>query len=118
MKAVFTHVSAWETLAATQETFRPYDPDQMLLLPPSVRDWVPVGDLAHFINDVTDELDLSRVRTRRSCADIRRITRRMMTKLWLYAYAVGQTSSRKLARLVQRDVGFMMLATGINPSSA
>jgi hypothetical protein len=42
-----------------QKTFRPYDPDQMLLLPPSVHEWVPVGDLAHFISDVVDELDLS-----------------------------------------------------------
>ena len=39
----------------------------------------------------------------------------MMTKLWLYAYAVGQTSSRKLERLVQRDLGFMMLAAGNQP---
>ena len=36
----------------------------------------------------------------------------MMTKLWLYAYAMGATSSRKLERLAQRDVGFMMLAAG------
>jgi hypothetical protein len=40
------------------KTLRPYDPDQMLLLPPSVRDWVRAGDLAHFINDVVDVLDL------------------------------------------------------------
>jgi transposase len=39
----------------------------------------------------------------------------MMTKLWLYAYSVGATSSRKLERLVQRDVGFMMLAAGNQP---
>ena len=39
----------------------------------------------------------------------------MMTKLWLYAYAVGTKSSRKVARLAQRDVGFMMLAAGNQP---
>jgi hypothetical protein len=43
------------------KTFRPYDPDQMLLLPPSVRDWVPHGDRAHFISDLVDELDLSAI---------------------------------------------------------
>jgi Transposase domain (DUF772) len=39
----------------------------------------------------------------------------MMTKLWLYAYAVGATSSRRLAKLVQRDMGVMMLAAGNRP---
>lgn len=100
-----------------QKTFRPYDPDQMLLLPPSVRDWVPAGDLAHFINDVTDELDLKAIES--AYEDELRgyppYHPRMMTKLWLYAYAVGQTSSRKVSRLVQRDLGFMMLAAGNQP---
>lgn len=40
---------------------------------------------------------------------------RMVTKLWLYAYTVGQPSSREVARLVVRDVGFMMLAAGNQP---
>jgi len=39
----------------------------------------------------------------------------MMTKLWLYAYATGQRSSRKLAQLAIRDVGCMMLAAGNRP---
>jgi hypothetical protein len=39
----------------------------------------------------------------------------MMTKLWLYAYAVGTRSCRKLAKLATRDVGCMMLAAGNRP---
>jgi len=100
-----------------QKTFRPYDPDQMLLLPPSVHEWVPVGDLAHFISDVVDELDLSGIESvyEEELRGYPPYHPRMMTKLWLYAYAVGQTSSRKLERLVQRDLGFMMLAAGNQP---
>lgn len=100
-----------------QKTFRPYDPDQMLLLPPSLRDWVPDGDLAHFISDVTDELDLSSIESvyEEEMRGYPPYHPRMMTKLWLYAYAVGQTSSRKLERLARRDVGFMMLAAGNQP---
>ena len=43
------------------KTFRPYDPDQMLLMPPSVRDWVPDGDMAHFVSDLVDTVDLSAI---------------------------------------------------------
>ena len=38
--------------------FRAYQPDQMLLLPPKLRDWVPEGHLAHQVSDVVDDLDL------------------------------------------------------------
>ena len=39
--------------------FRAYQPDQILLMPPKVRDWVPEGHLAHQVSDVVDSLDLS-----------------------------------------------------------
>ena len=100
------------------KTFRPYDPDQMLLMPPSVQDWVPAGDMAHFIDDVVDELDLSTIESVYEQGDLRGfppLHPRMMTKLWLYGYAVGTTSSRKVARLAQRDVGFMILAGSNKP---
>jgi transposase len=100
------------------KTFRPYDPDQMLLMPPAVQDWVPAGDLAHFIDDVVDELDLSAITGVYEQGDLRGYPPYhpgMMTKLWLYGYTLGTTSSRKLARLAQRDVGVMMLAAGNRP---
>jgi hypothetical protein len=42
-----------------QKTFRPYDKDNVLLMQPSVRDWVPADSLAAFINDLVNELDLA-----------------------------------------------------------
>ena len=39
-------------------TFRPYQPDQGLLLPPDLRDWLPAGHLAHHVSDLVDGLDL------------------------------------------------------------
>ena len=99
------------------KTFRPYAPDQMLLLPWSVQEWVPEGDMAHFISDVVDALDLSEIEA--VCEEELRgyppYHPRMMTKLWLYAYAVGTRSCRKLAKLATRDVGCMMLAAGNRP---
>ena len=42
-------------------TYRPYEPDQILLFPPSLQDWLPEGHLARFVCDVVDELDLSAI---------------------------------------------------------
>jgi transposase len=100
-----------------KKTYLPYDQDQGLLLPPSVRDWVEPGDLAHLIDDVVDCLELRAIESvyeaeRRGAPPYHP---RMMTKLWLYAYTVGVTSSRRLATLVRRDVGVMMLAAGNRP---
>ena len=39
-------------------TFRPYEPDQLLLLVPDVRDWLPEGHFAHHVSDLVDGLDL------------------------------------------------------------
>jgi hypothetical protein len=44
--------------AAMAKTFRPYEPDQMLLMPPALADCVPEDHLARFVSDVVDTLDL------------------------------------------------------------
>ncbi|NQV33296.1 MAG: hypothetical protein HQ515_11425 [Phycisphaeraceae bacterium] len=46
--------------------FKPYCPDQILLLPPDMKDWLPEGDLAYFIMDVAESLDLSAIYSRYS----------------------------------------------------
>ena len=40
------------------KTFRPYAPDQMLLLPPSLREWLPEDHPVYFVNDLVEALDL------------------------------------------------------------
>lgn len=48
--------------AGVVKTFRAFDPDQVLLLPPSLDDWLPSGHLARFVADLVDEhLDLSAI---------------------------------------------------------
>jgi transposase len=61
------------------KTFRPYRLDQQLLLPPDLRGWLPEGDMALFVSDVVDELDLSAIYVAYESggrAASRRITRR------------------------------------------
>ena len=45
------------------KTYRPYVPEQDLLLPPSLREWLPEDHLAFFVSDLIDQLDLSAITT-------------------------------------------------------
>src|SRR5438046_6296433 len=75
------------------QVFYPYEPDQTLLLPPSLRDWVPEGHLAHFVSDTVDELDLKALYDRYEQREDGRgqlaYEPRLLLKLLIYAYAVG-----------------------------
>jgi transposase len=99
------------------KTYRPYEPDQMLLLPPSIKEWLPAGHLAHFISETVERLDLNAIRSayEREARGYPPYHPVMMTKVWLYAYSVGFTSSRKVERLLVEDVGFRMLAANNRP---
>ena len=45
----------------TRKKFRPYQPDQLLLLPPSLRDWLPEDHVVYFLSDAVEERDLSAI---------------------------------------------------------
>jgi len=98
------------------KTFRPYDPDQMLLLPPSLADWVPEDHLARFVRDVVESLDLSAVEA--TYAEERGYPPydpRLMVTVLLYAYCTGTYSSRKIAGKLVDSVAFRFLAAGNQP---
>ena len=46
------------------KTYIPYDPDQQLLLPAALQEWLPEDHLAYFISDIVDQLDLSEIMAR------------------------------------------------------
>ena len=92
-------------------TFRPYQPDQLLLLSPDVREWLPSGHLAHHVSDLVDALDLSAFYAPYE-GDGRRnapYEPSMMVKVLIYAYATGVFSSRAIARKLEEDVAFRVL---------
>lgn len=98
-------------------TFRRYAPEQSLLLPPDVREWLPEGHLAHHISDLVDGLDLTAFYAPYE-GDGRRnapYAPRMMVKVLLYAYATGVFSSRRIAQKLEEDVAFRVLAAGNFP---
>ncbi len=99
------------------KTYRPYDPDQMFLMPPSVKDWLPTGHLAHFITDLVEGLDLSTItgvyeREERGFPPYHPV---MMVKVLLYAYCVGLPSSRRIERALVEDVALRYLAANNTP---
>ncbi len=99
-------------------TFRPYQPDQLFLLPPSPKDWLAEDHLAYFISETVDRLDVSVFYRcyegdgRRNCP----FDPRMMVKVLLYGYATGVRSSRKIAKKLHEDVAFRVLAAGNFPA--
>jgi transposase len=99
------------------KTYRPYVPEQDLLLPPSLRDWLPEDHLAFFVSDLIDQLDLSAITTvyedeERGYPPYHPV---MLTKVLVYAYCVGVFSSRKIQRRLAEDVAFRVLAAGNAP---
>jgi transposase len=99
------------------KTYRPYLPDQILLLPPSLRDWLPDNHLAYFVSDLIDQLDLSAIEARYEQEErgYPPYHPRMMTKVLVYGYCVGVFSSRRLQKRLQEDVAFRVLAAGNEP---
>jgi transposase len=98
------------------KTFRPYDPEQLLLLPPAIQDWLPEGHLARFVSEVVDELDLSAIEG--AYVEERGYPPyhpRMMTKVLLYGYCTGTYSSRRLAEKLVDSVAFRYLAADNRP---
>ena len=99
------------------KTYRPYVPEQDLLLPPSLRDWLPEDHLAFFVGDLIDHLDLSAITAvyedeERGYPPYHPV---MLTKVLVYAYCVGVFSSRKIQRRLLEDIAFRVLAAGNEP---
>jgi transposase len=97
--------------------YRPYLPEQDLLLPPSLRDWLPENHLAYFVGDVVDQLDLTAIYAayEKELRGQPPYDPRMMAKLLVYGYCVGVYSARKVQRRLVEDVAFRVLAAGNEP---
>lgn len=105
------------TPAGSAKTFRHYDQAQQFLVPPSIEDWLPPGHTARFISElVEDLLDLGAIyASYENATGAPPFDPRMMTKVLLYAYSVGVTSSREIERRCEVDVAFRYLCANVVP---
>jgi transposase len=97
--------------------FKSYSPDQLFLLPPDMKEWLPEDDLIYFIMDVVGSLDLDRIYGSYdgSAGGQPPYDPEMMVSLLLYAYCVGIVSSRKIEQATYHSVPFRVLAGNRHP---
>jgi transposase len=97
--------------------YRSYLPDQDLLLPPSLREWLAEDHLVYLVSEVVDQLDLSAIHA--VYGEEKRgqppYDPRLMTKLLVYGYCTGVFSSRRMQKRLQEDIPFKVLAAGNEP---
>jgi transposase len=100
------------------KTFRSYDLNQQLLLPPDLRQWLPGDHLALYISDVVESLNLSGILNPYEEGDGRGRPPYhpvLMVKLLVYGYCTGRMSSRKLEQATHDDVAFRVLSCNQQP---
>ncbi|MBK5222739.1 MAG: IS1182 family transposase [Acidimicrobiia bacterium] len=98
-------------------TFRAYDPAQVLLMPPSIGDWVPEDHLARFVSELVDEVvDLEPfLAAHTEKRGFPPYDPRLMLKILVYGYTTGVRSSRKIEKACGDDVAFRFLAADQAP---
>ena len=97
--------------------YRTYLPEQELLLPPSLREWLPENHLVYFVSDVVDQLDLSAIHAVYEKEERGQppYDPSLMTKLLVYGYCIGVCSSRRIQKRLQEDIPFKVLGAGNEP---
>ncbi len=92
--------------------------EQPYLLPPDLQEWLPEGHLARFVADVSEQLDLNAIYNCYERGDGRGKAAYhplMMTRLLLYAYALGVASSRAIEKATYDNLAFRYLSADQHP---
>ena len=101
------------------KTFKPYNPEQLFLLPPALRDWLPEGHLALFLSDVVETaLDLTAILVTYETGDGRGqppYHPAPLVKLLRYGYCTGKPSSRQIERATYEEIPYRVLAANQHP---
>src|SRR6202166_3283444 len=96
-------------------SFYDYNPEQAYLLPPSVLDVLGENHLCFFVSRAVERLELSEFERGYSEEGHPAYHPLLMLKVWLYAYALGVTSARRLEQRIREDLAFRYLAGGAAP---
>ena len=95
----------------------PCDREQSFLMPPSLKEWIKDGDLAWFVVDTVEQMDLGEFYAvyRSDGWGAAAYDPAMLVGVLLYAYCQGIRSSRKIERALERDIGFRVVAANQQP---
>ena len=97
--------------------FLPYNPDQAYLLPPNVKDVLGADHLVFFVHGVVERLNMEEFVQAYGDEGGAVYAPELMLKVWLYAYALGVTSARRLEQRIREDLAFRYLAGGATPDN-
>src|SRR5271170_48744 len=97
--------------------FKRGDREQLLVLPPSLNDWLPEDHLARFILEVLERLDLSKFY---AVYESKRggqppYDPAVILGLLLYAYTTGNMSSRRIEQATWTDIACRFIAANLHP---
>src|SRR3970040_1116275 len=95
--------------------FLTYNPEQAYLLPPSVGEVLGEDHVCFFVHRAVERLDLGAFEQGYVEEGRPAYHPALLLKVWLYAYALGVTSSRRLEQRVREDLAFRYLAGGATP---
>ncbi len=95
--------------------FFSYEPDQAYLLPPNIKDVLGKEHLCFHVHRVVEALDVSRFEQAYGAEGRLAYPPRMMLKVWLYAFCLRLTSTRRLEQRVREDLALRYLAGGLTP---
>lgn len=91
--------------------------EQQYLMPPSVKEWLPEGDLSWFVIDAVGQMELKEFYSKYRGDGCGRaaFNPKMMVSLLLYGYSLGERSSRRIEILCERDVGIRVVTVNQKP---
>ncbi|MFH1676833.1 MAG: IS1182 family transposase [bacterium] len=95
--------------------FKPYNPDQMMLLPPSLEELIPEKHLVRVVNETIDKLDLDRFINEYPGGGASSYHPMMMLKVLIYAYTQKVYTSRMIAKALRENVQCMWISGGQKP---
>jgi transposase len=99
----------------SKAVFKPYDQQQILLLPPSLDELISADHLVRVVNQVINNLDLSSIINEYEGGGASAYDPRMLVKMLLYGYSMKIYTGRRLAKALRQDVTFMWLCAGSRP---
>ncbi len=98
-----------------QSKFKSLQNDQLFLLPPSIDDFIPEGHLARVISEVVNTFNTQKIEDQYSYQGQKSYHPKILIKLWIYGYATGTLSGRKIAIKCETDTAYMYLSSMYRP---
>lgn len=95
--------------------FKSIQNDQLFLLPPSIDDFIPEGHLSRVICEIVDTFDTRKIEEQYSYQGQKSYHPKVLIKLWVYGYATGTLSGRKIASKCETDTAYMYLSSMYRP---